>query len=70
LFNDLYSFELIIDEEMKSNSKAIWKKIETNGPKPQPRSSHSCNNYKNEYLVIIGGEGLSIESIIYIYKYF
>ena len=30
------------------------------GPRPPPRTSHSCVSYKNRYLVVIGGENEEI----------
>ncbi len=65
LFNDLFTFEISFNEENNKKSKAAdvtWKRVETNGKKPLPRSSHSCNSYKDEYLIIIGGEGISEHS--------
>jgi hypothetical protein len=67
LFNDIFSFESLIDEENKSNSRAIWKSLETCGKMP-PRSSDTCNTYRDEYLIIIGGEGISENSYFKLLK--
>ena len=59
-FNDLYQLKI---HPMESDNHvpryhARFTKImmNTNGPMPPPRTSHSCVSYKNRYLVVIGGE--------------
>ena len=58
LYNDMYTLNFDINEEKKIY-KAVFKKeiIKDNSPLPKGRSSHSCVNYDNKYLIIIGGEG-------------
>lgn len=66
LFNDFFTLEFVTEEEIceedkKQTSiqklKAIWKQLKSNGPTPPARNSHSSCVYKNEYIIIIGGEG-------------
>ena len=59
-FNDLYQLKI---HPMESDNHipryhACFTKIKMNseGPMPPPRTSHSCVSYKNRYLVVIGGE--------------
>ena len=58
LYNDMYTLNFNINEEKKIY-KAVFKKeiIKENSPLPKGRSSHSCVNYDNKFLIIIGGEG-------------
>jgi len=65
LYNDIYSIEFFFNDETGIYSKAIWKQLETIGKKPLERNSHTCNLYRDEYLIIIGGEG-NIEKGIFL----
>ena len=59
-FNDLYQLKIYPTDSDNHIPKfhALFTKIEvcSNGPKPPPRTSHTCVSYKNRYLVVIGGE--------------
>jgi len=65
LFNDLYTLTFEISEIQKS-FKAIWEKEYIEGNVPPQRTSHSSNIYKNNYLIIIGGEGYDISKYLLI----
>ena len=66
IFDDLYSVEIIEHETSEGDFKFIaqWELIEPQTPKgqksqiikPCARTSHTCNVYKNRFLVITGGE--------------
>ena len=61
--NDLFTlkFEIPDLKELKNHKKpkAIISKVEINNNnlKPKVRASQTCVGYKNQYLIIIGGEG-------------
>ena len=60
--NDLSILQIEINDDykdLKKKPKAIIKmcEINNNSPKPQVRASQTCVNYKNQFLIIIGGEG-------------
>ena len=55
------SFEIVENEQKFT---AIWSSEEVIGKKPPARTSHSATSYKNQYLIIIGGEGYDLSIII------
>ena len=55
--NELLTITFDIDPTFKSKPKATISLIEiNNSTKPQERTSHSCVVYKDQYLIITGGE--------------
>jgi hypothetical protein len=56
LFDEIYTISFNIDEPQKI-FKAKWKKEEVYGESPPPRTSHTSTVYKQNYFIIIGGEG-------------
>jgi len=45
--------------------KAKWEKEEVFGISPTPRTSHTSTVYKQNYLIIIGGEGYNCSNFIH-----
>ena len=63
--NDLFTMEFVIlNDNSKTKPKAIISPVEINGNiKPRERASQSCVVYKDQYLIIIGGEGTNKEPL-------
>ena len=56
--NDLFTIKFNIDESLKNKPKAIITPVEiSNNIKPKERASQSCVAYKDQFLIITGGEG-------------
>ncbi len=49
--------------------KAKWEKEEVYGLSPPPRTSHTSTAYKQNYFIIIGGEGFN-SSKYYFFLFF
>ena len=55
--NELFTITFDIDQTFKNKPKAIISLIEINNSiKPKERASHCCVAYKDQYLIITGGE--------------
>ena len=62
--NDLLSIKFVIDSTFQTNPKAIISEIVINNSiKPRERASHSCVLYKDQYLIITGGEDQNKEPL-------
>ena len=64
--NDLFTVKFDIPENIKEeNPKAIIEKVEVNknSLKPNVRASQTCVGYKDQYLIIIGGESKTQEPL-------
>ena len=62
--NDLYILKVTIDETLKIKPRANISKVEINNKiKPKERASHCCVVYKDQYLIISGGEGKKKEPL-------
>ena len=62
--NELFTIKFEIDPSFKSKPKAIVAEIAINSPiKPKERASHCCVVYKDQYLIITGGESKKMEPL-------
>ena len=53
----LFTIKFEIDPNFKTKPKAIISEVEINNSiKPKERASHCCVVYKDQYLIITGGE--------------
>ena len=66
-FNDLYTLSFEINETEKK-FVVVWNREHTTGTPPPERTSHSSTPYKNQFIVIIGGEGENQGNFAYILK--
>ena len=62
--NDLFTIKFEIDSSFKTKPKAIVSEVEiSNSIKPKERASHCCVVYKDQYLIITGGEAQNKEPL-------
>ena len=62
--NDLFTIKFEIDSSFKTKPKAIVSEVEiSNSIKPKERASHCCVVYKDQYLLITGGEAQNKEPL-------
>jgi hypothetical protein len=62
--NDLYTLEFDIDETFVNKPKANISLVSiSNNVRPKERASQSCVVYKDQFLIIIGGEGKKKEPL-------
>ena len=62
--NDLFTIKFEIDSSFKTKPKAIVSEVEINNSiKPKERASHCCVVYKDQYLIITGGEAQNKEPL-------
>lgn len=57
----ILNFEI---NETQKTFKATWEKEEVEGVLPSPRTSHTSTAYKENYVIIIGGEGYNESNYI------
>ena len=68
--NDLFTIKFEIDSSFKTKPKAIVSEVEINNSiKPKERASHCCVLYKDQYLIITGGEAQNKEPLDDIWLY-
>ena len=68
--NELFTIKFEIDPNFKTKPKAIISEIEINNSiKPKERASHCCVVYKDQYLIITGGETENQEPLDDIWLY-
>ena len=68
--NDLFTLEFDIDESFVNRPKANIALIQiSNNLRPKERASQSCVVYKEQFLIIIGGEGKNKEPLDDIWVY-
>ena len=68
--NELFTIKFEIDPNFKIKPKAIISEIEINNSiKPKERASHCCVVYKDQYLIITGGETENQEPLDDIWLY-
>ena len=62
--NELFTVKFEIDPTFKNKPKAIISEVEINNSiKPKERASHCCVVYKEQYLIITGGEAQDKEPL-------